>query len=165
MPRGSYAATVSSPSSVALPALGGWKVLGSLPELTPSFDDSDWTSANITATNYTNLPTLTRPWVLYAQQYGVYGGQLLWRGHFNATGAETAFNLTVIGGYAFAYSAWLNGVYIGSGQGSSTVGQLTDLWAFPQSALRPGQDNILTVLQDHMGIVETSSTCLHMRFA
>ena len=50
---------------------------------------------------YTALPPLTPGPVLYSQQYGFFGGIQLYRGHFNASGHETAVNLTVQGGFAF----------------------------------------------------------------
>ncbi|CAL1714365.1 unnamed protein product [Somion occarium] len=156
--RNSLAFTVgSSTPAVSLPRLDSWKVLNSLPEIDQTFDDSSWIVANQTSTNYTNLPPLSGDHVLYSQQYGFYGGNLIFRGHFNATGSETAVNLTVQGGFAFGYSAFLNGVFVGSNQGSSTVSQATDVWTFPQRAVKIGQDNVVVVFQDHMGLVETST--------
>ncbi|KAI0074511.1 glycoside hydrolase family 35 protein [Panus rudis PR-1116 ss-1] len=156
--RKSLAFTAGSvPQNVKLPALTKWKAISSLPEIDPSFDDSHWITANLTATNYTNLPPLTGDHVLYSQQYGFYGGNLLFRGHFNASGSETSIQLTVQGGVAFGYSAFLNGVFLGSVQGNSTASQSTDEWNVPASTLKVGDDNVLVVIQDHMGIVETST--------
>lgn len=106
-----------------------------------------------------------------------FGGNLIWRGHFNASGKETAFNLTVQGGLVFGYAAYLNGNFLGSNSGSTTASLSADVWKIPNGTLRVGEDNVLTVLQgmpsllvrssdhpddlplfsDHMGIVETSS--------
>ncbi|KAH7914518.1 glycoside hydrolase family 35 protein [Hygrophoropsis aurantiaca] len=155
--RGSYQAAIQAATSVNLPTLGGWKVSGSLPEIDPDFDDSAFVTANLTSTNYTNLPPLSGEYVLYSQQYGFYGGNLIFRGHFNASGEETAINVTVQGGYAFGYSSFINGVFLGSNQGNLTVSYTTDLWEIPSSALRIGQDNVFVVIQDHMGIDETST--------
>ncbi|KAF8882023.1 glycoside hydrolase superfamily [Gymnopilus junonius] len=148
-----------SPGIPPLPNLSRnkWKVSGSLPEIDPDFDDSGFVTANLTSTNYTNLPPLAGDHVLYSQQYGFYGGNLIWRGHFNATGEETAIVTTVQSGFAGGYSAWINGVFLGSSQGSSTVSFTTDTWNLTSSVLRVGQDNVFVVLQDHMGIVETST--------
>lgn len=79
--------------------------------------------------------------------YSFYGGYLLFRGHFNATGSETAVSLTVQGGFAFGYSAFLNGVFLGSNQGTATISQTSDTWTFPAGALKAGEDNVVVVLQ------------------
>ena len=76
-----------------------------------------------------------------------YGGNLIFRGHFNASGAETAFNLTVQGGFVFGYSVFLNGVFLGSNQGTPTISQTTDVWAIPNNTLAVGEANVLTVFQ------------------
>ncbi|KAI0690966.1 glycoside hydrolase family 35 protein [Cytidiella melzeri] len=158
-PHGSMQFTTGTNFSITLPDLSklSWKMAGSLPEANPDFDDSAFVTANMTTTNFTNLPPLSGTNVLYSQQYGFYGGNLIFRGHFVASGAETGFNLTVQGGLAFAYSAFLNGVFLGSSEGSSTVSMTSDSWAIPKNTLRVGQNNVLTVVQDHMGIVETST--------
>ncbi|VDB90655.1 unnamed protein product [Peniophora sp. CBMAI 1063] len=153
----SFVVQIEAVDAIALPILGTWKVSGSLPEVDPDFDESDMVTADLTATNYTNLPPLSGDVVLYSQQYDFFGGNLIFRGNFNASGTETGINLTVIGGFGFAYSAFLNDHFLGSGQGNSTVAQLTDVWDVTAGMLRVGQDNVLTVIQDHMGIVETSS--------
>ncbi|KAL1742367.1 glycoside hydrolase family 35 protein [Schizophyllum fasciatum] len=156
--RGSLTGTIAvGDQPIELPNLDGWKVSGSLPEIDPAFDDSGWITADLTETNYTNLPPISGEKVLYSQQYGFYGGNLLFRGHFNATGGETDVSLSVMGGFAFGYTAWLNGVFLGSGQGNSTVSELNDTWPVPEDTLRVGEDNVLVILQDHMGISETSS--------
>uniref|UniRef100_A0A8H7XSU3 Beta-galactosidase domain-containing protein n=1 Tax=Psilocybe cubensis TaxID=181762 RepID=A0A8H7XSU3_PSICU len=117
-----------SPAIPPLPTLTRWKVSGSLPEISPDFDDSGFATGSQTTTNYTNLPVLAGDKVLYSQQYGFYGGNLIFRGHFNATGQETAIQTTVQFGFAGGYSAWLNGVFLGSSQGNSTVSFTTDTW-------------------------------------
>ncbi|KAJ7729673.1 glycoside hydrolase family 35 protein [Mycena maculata] len=156
--RGSYTGKVNSaPTVVDLPALENWKVSGSLPEIDPDFDDSHFALADLTTTNYTNLPPLAGSQVLYSQQYGFYGGNLIFRGRFNASGEETAVNLTVQYGFAGGYSTWLNGVFLGSSQGNSTVSLSTDSWVIPSDTLKINETNILVVFQDHMGIVETNT--------
>ncbi|KAG6833503.1 hypothetical protein H0H87_006075 [Tephrocybe sp. NHM501043] len=113
-------------SGVTLPVLSKWKVLGSLPEVDLDFDDSSFVTADQTMTNYTDLPVLAGDRVLYSQQYGFYGGNLIWRGHFNASGLETAITTTVQYGFAGGYSAWLNGAFLGSSQGNATTTQGMD---------------------------------------
>ncbi|THV02543.1 glycoside hydrolase family 35 protein [Dendrothele bispora CBS 962.96] len=156
--RGSLTGTLEASSlNITLPSLGDWKVMGSLPEVDNDFDDTTFTVADLTTTNYTNLPPVAGTQVLYLQQYGFYGGNLIFRGRFNATGDETGVNLTVQYGFGGGYSAFLNGVFLGSGQGNSTVSLSTDVWTFPDGALRTAEENFLVVVQDHMGISETSS--------
>lgn len=56
--------------------------------------------------------------------------------------------------FGFAYSAFLNGHFLGSGQGNSTVAQLTNIWDVMETILKIGEDNVLTVIQ---GITASSS--------
>ncbi|THV02456.1 glycoside hydrolase family 35 protein [Dendrothele bispora CBS 962.96] len=155
--RGSFTGSLEAPSlNITLPPLIDWKVMGSLPEV-DDFDDTTFTIANLTTTNYTNLPPLAGSQVLYSQQYGFYGGNLIFRGRFDATGDETGVNLTVQYGFAGGYSAFLNGVFLGSGQGNSTISLSTDVWMFPDGALRAAEENVLVVIQDHMGLSETNT--------
>ncbi|CAK5268305.1 unnamed protein product [Mycena citricolor] len=155
--HGSFVATIGTKVALSLPTLGPWKVSGSLPEIDPNFNDSSFTIANLTTTNYTNLPPLSGSQVLYSQQYGFYGGNLIFRGRFQATGQETAVNLTVMYGFAGGYSAWLNGIFLGSSQGNATVSSSSDVWVFPSGAVKAGKTNVLVVLQDHMGLPESNS--------
>ncbi|KAJ7714180.1 glycoside hydrolase family 35 protein [Mycena metata] len=155
--RGSITGQVGSEKTVELPTLANWKVSGSLPEIDPDFDDSAFTLADLTTTNYTNLPPLAGRQVLYSQQYGFYGNNLIFRGRFTASGEESAVNLTVQYGFAGGYSTWLNGVFLGSSQGSATISLSTDSWPIPAGALKINETNILVVFQDHMGITETNT--------
>lgn len=79
--------------------------------------------------------------------YRFYGGNLIFRGHFTATGEETAVNLSVQYGFAGGYTAWLNGVFLGSSQGNSTVSLSSNTWTIPDNTLKVGGDNVLVVLQ------------------
>lgn len=148
---------VSGPPSLKLPVLQNWKAMNSLPEMNRDFDDNLFTVANLTQTNYTNLPPLAGNVVLYSQQYGFFGGNLIFRGHFVASDEPTAVTLTVQGGVAFGYSAFLNGVFLGSYAGDPSTSVVTNTWNISKESLLIGEDNVLTVLQDHMGIVETST--------
>ncbi|KAJ7855955.1 glycoside hydrolase family 35 protein [Mycena olivaceomarginata] len=149
--RGSFTGQVGGTNTISLPVLQNWKVSGSLPEIDPDFDDSNFTLADQTTTNYTNLPPLAGSQVLYSQQYGFYGGHLIFRGRFNASGQETAVNLTVQYGFAGGYSAWLNGVFLGSSQGNATISLSSDSWPIPSGTLRVGQTNVLVVFQANGG--------------
>jgi len=70
----------------------GWNVLDSLPEIHPGYDDSLWTTADLTYSNNT-LRNLTTPVSLYSSDYGYHTGSFLYRGHFTATGSETTLYL------------------------------------------------------------------------
>ncbi|KAJ7505516.1 glycoside hydrolase family 35 protein [Mycena galericulata] len=155
--RGSYTGEIGATRTVDLPPLNNWKVSGSLPEIDPDYDDSSFTDADLTTTNYTNLPPLAGSRVLYSQQYGFYGGNLIFRGRFNASGEETAVNLTVQYGFAGGYSVWLNAIFLGSSQGNSTISLSSDSWAIPNGTLKVNETNVLVVFQDHMGLVETNT--------
>lgn len=54
---------------------------------------------------------------------------------------------TVQSGFAGGYSAWFNGVFLGSAQGSPTVSMTTDTWTIPSGSLRTGQDNVFVIIQ------------------
>ncbi|KAJ7895550.1 glycoside hydrolase superfamily [Mycena olivaceomarginata] len=134
-----------------------WKAADGLPEIQNDYDDSRWIEADRLAS--------TNPFVkyygdnyLYACEYGFCEGPVLWRGHFNSTGSETAVNLSITGG--FAGSVWLNDVFLGAAYGNSSnndaaaiVETTNDTYAFPADALATGP-NVITVLHDNMGMEE-----------
>ncbi|KAI0642855.1 glycoside hydrolase superfamily [Trametes meyenii] len=136
---------------VKVPKLTGWKFADSLPEVKDGYDDSKWVVADHTSTNITIGPAFGDGRVLYGCDYGFCENNIIWRGHFNATGFETGANLTINGGTAHAASVWLNDVFLDTISDFSAAGDANALFSFPPAALRPGQDNVLTVLQDHMG--------------
>ncbi|KAI0775604.1 glycoside hydrolase superfamily [Trametes elegans] len=136
---------------VKVPKLGGWRFADSLPEIREGYDDSQWVVADHTSTNITIPPAFGDGRVLYGCDYGFCANNILWRGHFNASGSETGANLTINGGTAFAASVWLNGIFLKTVSDLSATGEANAIFAFPPSDIHPGQENVLTVLQDHMG--------------
>ena len=114
--------------AVTLPALTTWKHQEESPEAQPGFDDSSWEVADKTTTNSSSgVGTLP---VLYADDYGFHTGNTWYRGRFRATGKETGVHLiSDSGGGAQAFSAWLNGTFLGS----STTGSAD--FTFPAGAL------------------------------
>ncbi|KAI8986121.1 glycoside hydrolase superfamily [Trametes punicea] len=140
--------------SVQAPKLTGWKFADSLPEVQPGFDDSPWVLANHTTTNITNKPLFGDGRVLYGCDYGFCENNVLWRGHFNGTGSETSVNLTINGGSSFAASVWINDHFIDTVHNGAD--QINALFPFPNGSVRIGEDNVVTVLQDHMGNDEDS---------
>ncbi|KAF7291169.1 putative beta-galactosidase A [Mycena indigotica] len=156
---GSSRGTLNFPANLPkakIPVLAdlNWKCADSLPELQPSFDDSTWTLANKTSTQRPQQPTGGK-FVLYAGEYGYHAGQWVWRGHF--TGAATGVKLSIQGGFSFGYSAFINGHFLGSGQGSSIsqtgVDLLSPTFNFTADQLVVG-DNVLTIIHDSTGLNE-----------
>ncbi|GAB1521013.1 hypothetical protein RhiTH_004103 [Rhizoctonia solani] len=134
-----------------------WKCTDSLPEVAVKFDDSKWVVAT---KNSTARPPEFQPLggktMLYADEYGFHAGNILYRGKFesNATGVR----LSVQGGYNFGFSAFLNGVFLGSGQGRSGsdpaggIDLVNATYTFPVGSV--GKENVITVVVDNMGLDE-----------
>ncbi len=140
---GGIQTSVGGPRPVTLPALTSWRYQDETPEANPAFDDSGWTVADHLTTNNPTPPA--NPPVLYADDYGFHHGDVWYRGRFTGTAKQTGVQLSALTGTAGVWSAWLNGVYLGSsGNGAATL-------PFPAGALHVGQDNVLSVLVENMG--------------
>ncbi|KAF9258036.1 glycoside hydrolase family 35 protein [Marasmius fiardii PR-910] len=130
-----------------------WACADSLPELREDFDeiDGEWIVADKTETQRP-LKMLSGKNVLYGPEYGFHAGDWVWRGHF--TGNATGVQLSVQGGFSFAYSAWLNSHFLGSGQGSSHSQDGVDLlsanFTFQPEWLK--DENVVTVIHDSTGM-------------
>ncbi|KAJ3775849.1 glycoside hydrolase family 35 protein [Lentinula raphanica] len=120
---------------IEVPILSGWKFHDSLPEILGTFDDSSWIVANHTSTDIPFPMYYGDGRILYGCDYGFCENIVLWRGHFNATGLEKSVNLSINGGE-----------------------ETDDIFMLPRDALLPGEDNIITVVQDNMGLNETVFT-------
>lgn len=136
--------------NASLPQLSDWKVADGLPEREADYDDSKWVNANHNTTPHWNKPA-TYP-VLYADEYGFHGGNILWRGRFN--GRSSGAFLNVIGGTGSGWSAFLNGKFLGSTFGDVKLSQ-TNLTLEFGDAVNDGE-NVLFVIQDHMGKDQTT---------
>ncbi|MEU9480205.1 beta-galactosidase [Streptomyces sp. NPDC048191] len=141
---GSLTGRIPVAAPVHLPTLTNWKHAEESPEAAPAFDDSGWQVADKTTTNsvsgVNSLP------VLYADDYGFHTGNTWYRGRFRATGKETGIHLVSdSGGKAQAFSAWLNGHFLGS----STTGSAD--FTFPDGSVKPKGDNVISVLTVNMG--------------
>jgi len=69
-------------------------------------------------------------------------------------------NLSINGGEAFAASVWLNNVFLNTSFGNSTnnrniLEETDDKFTFPAGSVRAG-DNVITIVQDNMGLNETN---------
>nr|POE72434.1 putative beta-galactosidase a [Quercus suber] len=144
-------------ATFSLPNLSSltWKAIDSLPEIQPTYSDKLWTPATLPYSNNT-ARNLTTPTSLYASDYGYHTGNLLYRGHFTATGNETSLYLSTSGGSAFGHSVWLNATFVGSFYGGDKYLTYNETYPLPasQKPLKRGQHYVLTVLIDNMGLDE-----------
>ncbi|KAI3004067.1 CAZyme family GH35 [Aspergillus niger] len=153
-PYGSYTAQIPGTEnrSVILPSLNHWRSADSLPEAQPEYDDSRWTVANKNSTLSPQAP-LTLP-VLFSSDYGYYAGAKIYRGYFDGTN-HTAVNITVSGGLAFGWNAWLNGHLIGGHTGDPNLSATNMTLTLPGPHLRT-MNNVITVIVDYHGHDETN---------
>ncbi|KAF2708494.1 glycoside hydrolase family 35 protein [Pleomassaria siparia CBS 279.74] len=132
-----------------LPALDSWKVHDTLPERLSNYDDSGpaWAVADhLTTPNPTKPDTLP---VLYVDDYDFHNSFHLFRGYFN--GSALAVHLSVQGGLAFGWSAWLNGRLIGSFLGNTTLSAGNLTLPFTNGTVNANGTNVILVAQDNTG--------------
>ncbi|MFI6436071.1 beta-galactosidase [Streptomyces sp. NPDC050759] len=140
----SLTGTIPTAAAIHLPALTNWKHAEESPETAPGFDDTSWQVADRTTTN--SVSGINKLPVLYADDYGFHTGNTWYRGRFHATGKETGIHLVSdSGGGAQAFSAWLNGTFLGS----STTGGAD--FTFPAGSVTSKGDNVLSLLTVNMG--------------
>ncbi|PVG04083.1 putative beta-galactosidase [Serendipita vermifera] len=149
--HGDLSMAVNSVNIPKLPDLT-WKCQDNTPEANPDYDDSSWVVANKTSTPRPYQP-IQGKYVLYGEEYGYYYGEWVWRGHFD--GNATGLQLAVSTGFSGAMTAYLNGVPLGSAQGSSIGWSGVDVqeanFTFTASALRK-RNNVVTVYHDSTGL-------------
>ncbi|KAI6113990.1 glycoside hydrolase family 35 protein [Pisolithus sp. B1] len=159
---GAFSADLSlslSGLELGLPELSNWKYADSLPEVQGDFSDANWTIANHTTTNIPFKPYYGDGRVLYGCDYEFCENIVLWHGHFNATEETKSVNLSINGGEAFAASVWVNDVFLKTSYGNSTnnkniIQETDEVFHFPPGSLKYGEDNVVTVVQDNMGLDE-----------
>lgn len=143
--------------SFSLPNLSAleWKTADSLPELSPTYDDSHWTVANKTTT-LSPVKPLTLP-VLFSSDYAFYAGAKLYRATFSSRTAST-LNITVQGGSAAGWTAFLNGKLLG-GHGGDPAKDSTNAVLKVDATTHDlkEKDNILLVVTDYTGHDQTST--------
>ncbi|CEL57170.1 hypothetical protein RSOLAG1IB_08403 [Rhizoctonia solani AG-1 IB] len=145
-------------ADIKVPKLTNWRYRDSLPEVKEGFDDSEWTTANKTSTNIPEAPHFGDK-VLYGCDYGFCEGTVIWRGHFNGNSDITGARLVINGGFAFAASVWLNGKFLATTYGNSSnhhnnIPETDEVYHFPADLVAQG-DNVITVIQDNMGLEMT----------
>lgn len=87
--------------------------------------------------------------VLYVDDYGFHNSFHLFRGYFK--GPATGVKLSIQGGLAFGWSAWLNGQFLGSYLGNSSVGTGNLTLSFGNATVNTNSTNVLLVAQDNTG--------------
>ncbi|KAK7688664.1 hypothetical protein QCA50_008202 [Cerrena zonata] len=142
--------------AIQVPKLTDWRFADSLPEIQSGFSDEDWVVADHTTTNLSAPPLYGDGRVLYNCDYGFCENTVLYRAHFNGTGSETSANLSITGGLAFAASVWINDKFINTTFGGSNS-QTDAVYTFPDGSVRIGEDNVLTVVMDNMGVQEDNA--------
>jgi beta-galactosidase GanA len=156
-PSGSLLGSLPGPRPVHLPAPTSWRSRTEAPEASPAFDDARWRSADRTTTESPLKPRT--PTVLYADDYGFHYGDVWYRGHFTATGAEKKVSLNAFTGRRGSYLVWLNGRYLGSAAGGTQADSDPPVnadpgrgdFTIPAGLVRPGRQAVLSVLVENMG--------------
>ncbi|KAJ4357576.1 uncharacterized protein N0V89_002152 [Didymosphaeria variabile] len=138
---------------IFLPTLTDFRAADSLPEASPSYNDEDWIVANKTATMSPVKP-LTLP-VLFSSDYKFYTGAKVYRGYFSGRNVTSA-NITVQGGVAAGWNAWLNGKFVGYHPGNVSLQSTTGTLSFKGVNLTD-KENVLTVVTDYTGHDQTST--------
>jgi hypothetical protein len=153
-PYGALTAKIPGPESriVTLPELKDWTVADSFPEKAREFDESKWVICN-KMTSRSPVKPLTYP-SLHSSDYGFYTGIKVYRGRFDGKAATKA-NITVSGGAAAGWNAWLNGNLVGGANGDPKKWATWAMLEFNKSTLYD-KDNVLTVLTDYHGHDQTS---------
>ncbi|KAF2763002.1 beta-galactosidase precursor, partial [Pseudovirgaria hyperparasitica] len=148
--RTSYGALVANIDGIQghtfdLPTLDSWRVADSLPEADPGYDDTTWTVCDKNTT-LSPVKPISYP-VLYSTDYGYHSGIKLYRGTF--AGPANSLNITVNGGSSTGFSAFLNGVYVGSAAGNASLATTSAVLDLAESATR-GR-NVVTLVTDYTG--------------
>ena len=140
--------SIDGAPSLALPALSNWKFAPDAGAIDPALNDSGWTPADHTTTANPNVPPTS---TLLADDYGFHYGFVWYRGHFTASGQETFINVAA----RHLYSVFLNGTLLGNGAESLAdpphVYAQTRTFQIPPALLKPGQDNVISILTESLG--------------
>lgn len=116
--------------------------------------------ANLTNSTNPTPPASNNP-VLYVDEYQIHVGTHIYRATFPGTSTASGVYLSITGGSAFGYSAWLNGGFIGSylGSSTSTAGAVSLSFANATLASSDGAaaaDNLLVIVMDNSGHDQTT---------
>ncbi|KAG8887044.1 hypothetical protein FRB98_000623 [Tulasnella sp. 332] len=143
-------ASASSLDSFKPPTLVDWEYANSLPEISSTYDDSEWMAADNETTHIPYPPVFGQK-VLYGCDYGFCEGVVIWRGHFMG-GLEDRVRLVINGGEGESLPAnailYINDIFIRTTYGNSTnnkkiVSETDEYYWFPEGSV------------DNMGLDET----------
>ncbi|PRP78092.1 hypothetical protein PROFUN_11604 [Planoprotostelium fungivorum] len=154
-PFGWLEIVVQGPSTFTPATFRSWKMRDSLPETLSTYDDGGWVAANATSSFSQASNVFGGPWLLFSADYGFISGNILWRGHFTANGRESHVKLALSGGQWSAASVFINGISLGKIFQGDRLDHKNAMFQIPPSSLQVGEDNVITVLQDHMGLYES----------
>ncbi|KAF6808249.1 putative beta-galactosidase b [Colletotrichum sojae] len=148
-PHGSFTAQITTSPPLFKPVPGVWKHQDALPERLPSYipNPPTWIPATHTTTPNPEK-NATLPY-LYADDYDIHAGFLLWRAVFPSP--ATGLHITTQGGILHAHTIYLNSHPLSSYTGSLTASSGTTTVSFPQSLLHNGTENVILVVQDTSG--------------
>ncbi|PLW22907.1 hypothetical protein PCASD_12028 [Puccinia coronata f. sp. avenae] len=167
-----------------------WTYRDSLPEIGRHYSDQKWTQATLEESN-NPYKKLYGKHYLYACDYGFCNGATIWRGHFHhkcpslfpdqhyrqsslQLESPIGINLTITGGDFFAASVWLNDQFLGSVPNATSKSDpklysrtQMNTFYFPPGSHQECGSNVITVVQDSMGMDQTedgfSDTVKHPR--
>nr|CAD37064.1 related to beta-galactosidase [Neurospora crassa] len=147
---GTLKASLQAPARFSAPKFASWKSQDSLPETAVGYSDDGpaWVIANHTTTYSATKGTVP---YLFSDEYGFHTGIRLWRGHFSGEFGATGVYLTIQGGTAHSWSAFLNGKFLGSYTGNPTVAASNATLSFANVPIFTNQTNVLLVMHDDTG--------------
>jgi FtsP/CotA-like multicopper oxidase with cupredoxin domain len=159
--RGSYVApadTNVATGDVRLPEITGWRTHADDDETEAAFNDRAWPQLLLNRAFDSDDGSVTGAPVARGasnrffgvDDYGFHHGAVWYRGHFVASGRERAFASAGIAGRSGAWGVWLNGSYLGNTIASSD-GITRSTFPIVATQLRPGRDNLLSVLFENAG--------------
>jgi hypothetical protein len=149
---GTRKGSLPGPITYQLPKLSGWKTKDSFPERWKNYSDTGlaWVHANHTTTASSST-SATKPY-LFIDEYGFHTGIHIWRGSF-VSHADGAY-IKVQGGVGFAFSAYLNGLFLDTFPGSASSASSGMTITFDNATLN--ENNTLVIIQDNTGHDEGS---------
>ncbi|KAG8680419.1 hypothetical protein FRC11_002521, partial [Ceratobasidium sp. 423] len=140
-----------------------WRCTDSLPEIEVGFDDSDWVTANKTSTSRpAEFQPLAGKIMLYADEYGYHQGSSYSEAKVKMLRQPQETYSIAAGSremlLEYDFRAFLNGIFLGSGQGRSNespegaITLINSTYMFPAGSVQ--SENVITVVIDHMGLNE-----------
>ncbi|OIJ64320.1 glycoside hydrolase family 35 protein [Streptomyces mangrovisoli] len=105
---------LAGPADVSLPELTGWRYAPENPESAPEFDDSAWSTCDLTTTHSTTKLPAGQPAVLFADDYGFHYGDVWYRSTVTDTTDAQTLSLSYQAGTLGVLMAWWDGRPLGT---------------------------------------------------